>query len=196
MSKRPQILIVTDETLVGLRLSRIVEDSGGQVIGPCISLTDTIRALDVVWHVDAAILDFRLSDREATPLVNTLFDASVPIFMHTNPPAPSELIRRAQKITFCPKPPTSSQIWRAIKGLLDAPEVALHISQGDAQKLTSCRSWERTTQSPDRPRSYCFDGKVIGQKFSQAGKDCGLYKVHATTNRQSASGHGNQISRG
>lgn len=76
-NRKPRVLIVEDESIVGMHLTAIVEDMGCEAVGPA-SLT--ITALPIVLHdqLDAAVLDVLLIDRSVAPVADALARKSVP----------------------------------------------------------------------------------------------------------------------
>ena len=81
--RRPRVLIVEDESVVGLHLTAILEDMGCEVVGPA-SLA--ITALPIALHkqLDAAVLDILLVDQTVTPVADTLARKGVPFAFVTS----------------------------------------------------------------------------------------------------------------
>ena len=71
------VLIVEDDAYIALDLAGAVEDAHGQVAGPVACVRDALDVLETT-HVDAAILDAQLCDRDVTPLAMLLKQRGVP----------------------------------------------------------------------------------------------------------------------
>ncbi len=146
MRKRAQVLIVEDEAVFALELSGIVISGGGQVIGPCHSLAEAMHVLDMVPDVDVALLGSRLQDREMTVLAHRLFNASVPIVMHTALPLPTDLLGRIQNISICAKPATP---WKNLAGYRDSLLACAEEKTAD-EMLDSGGAWMAPRRSRKR----------------------------------------------
>jgi two-component SAPR family response regulator len=72
-----KVLVVEDELLIALDLSRILQDLGCNVIGPVGSLE---KALDLLsaQRPDVALIDEDLRGRPATPLAESLRRQNIP----------------------------------------------------------------------------------------------------------------------
>ncbi|WOI53018.1 response regulator [Parvularcula sp. LCG005] len=76
--KRPTILIVEDEALVGLALAEKFEDSGYGVMGPFASVEETLQAV-TASRPDAALLDMNLGYGDTSePIAEWLASADIP----------------------------------------------------------------------------------------------------------------------
>jgi DNA-binding NtrC family response regulator len=76
------ILIAEDNLYHSLDLSCAVEEMGGRVVGPASSVSEALTLL-ARNDVAAAIVDFRLGDRDATGLILQLAERHVPFVIHT-----------------------------------------------------------------------------------------------------------------
>jgi CheY-like chemotaxis protein len=97
---RSPILIVEDEPFIALELQALVEDAGGQVVGPVGSANAALTLLQTCV-VGAAILDVQLSDRDVTPVAEALVALGVPMFFR----APSAFRRTFSSDTQCDRLP-------------------------------------------------------------------------------------------
>lgn len=73
-----RLLIVEDETLIALELSRGLQDSGWDVVGPASTLEEAFRLLADHEPPDAAILDVNLHGEMVYPLADLLETRGVP----------------------------------------------------------------------------------------------------------------------
>lgn len=73
-----RLLIVEDETLVALELSKAMQDSGWEVIGPASTLEEAFKLLAGSERPDAAVLDVNLHGEMVYPLADLLETRGVP----------------------------------------------------------------------------------------------------------------------
>jgi two-component SAPR family response regulator len=83
MHRKPRVLIVEDESIVGIHLTAILEDMGCEVVGPA---SFAITALPLVLHkqLDAAVLDVTLADQSVDPVADNLARKGVPFAFVTS----------------------------------------------------------------------------------------------------------------
>lgn len=77
-----RILIVEDELLSALELEHMVEDLGGEVIGPAPRLRDA-RNLAQSERLDGVILDMNLGGETTLPLLEELRARRIPVILAT-----------------------------------------------------------------------------------------------------------------
>lgn len=80
-----RILVVEDDAVQALDLAASLAEAGAAIIGPVASLTEASE-LASETPCDAAILDLRLRDRNATALARQLLDQGVPFIVYTGYP--------------------------------------------------------------------------------------------------------------
>jgi DNA-binding NtrC family response regulator len=80
-----QILVVEDDAVQALDLAASLAEAGAAVIGPVASLSEA-SDLAAETACDAAILDLRLRDRNATALARQLLGQGVPFIVYTGYP--------------------------------------------------------------------------------------------------------------
>lgn len=73
-----RLLIVEDETLVALELSKAMRDSGWEVMGPASTLEEAFKLLAAGEQPDAALLDVNLHGEMVYPLADLLETRGVP----------------------------------------------------------------------------------------------------------------------
>lgn len=117
--RRPRVLIVEDESVVGLHLTAILEDMGCEVIGPA-SLA--ITALPIALHkqLDAAVLDILLVDQAVTPVADALARKGVP-FAFVTSYSRDYLPRAHRDRPYIRKPFLDSDVRDTVKSLLEQP---------------------------------------------------------------------------
>jgi hypothetical protein len=80
---RPKVLLVEDEALIAINLQAVVQEIGGDVLGPCATTADAM-ALLAACRPDAALLDYRLADGLARPVAEAMAAAGVPFAVITS----------------------------------------------------------------------------------------------------------------
>ena len=68
----------------------LVEHSGGEVYGPCSSVTACLASLENSTP-DAAILDVNLIDGDVTPVLQRLLEEGIPVVVNTGTKIPDEV---------------------------------------------------------------------------------------------------------
>ncbi|TGX54978.1 response regulator [Sphingomonas gei] len=109
MLKQQAIFIAEDEPFIALDLALAIEDADGQVIGPAASVEEALELLGA-GHVDGAILDVNLVDRDITPVVVILAERGVPIILQSGVGLPAELSARFPHLTVHLKPCSPKQL--------------------------------------------------------------------------------------
>jgi DNA-binding response OmpR family regulator len=77
-----RILIVEDEPIIALDLASMVQEAGGKVIGPAMTLADA-EALSGDRTISVALLDVRLGSETVTPVAAKLAERGVALLFHT-----------------------------------------------------------------------------------------------------------------
>jgi CheY-like chemotaxis protein len=115
-NRKPRVLIVEDESIVGMHLTAIVEDMGCEAVGPA-SLA--ITALPIVLHdqLDAAVLDILLIDRSVGPVADALARKGVP-FAFVTAYSPDSLPAAHRERPYVHKPFLDGEIRSVLETLL------------------------------------------------------------------------------
>ena len=121
MGPRPCILIVEDNSWVGLDLKMFLEDNGYEVAGPYRSVADTMKHLPDV-SVDAAVLDVNLDGEKVFGVVDHLSRMAVPVLFVTGY-AKVFMPERYQSHRYLEKPYVPEQLLKAISNMLRLPRV-------------------------------------------------------------------------
>ena len=116
---RSKVLVVEDEFVVAIDYQVLLWRLGCEVLGPAASVAE---ALVLLRHErpDAALVDVRLADGRATPVVEALRAAGVP-FVLVSACGPAELPEPALSgAPRLPKPCDHGTLGAAVAGLLAA----------------------------------------------------------------------------
>ncbi|MEQ9314719.1 MAG: response regulator [Henriciella sp.] len=82
MSKRPRILIVEDELMIGLHLKLELEKMGYGVVGP-VSTVEGAMAVMAQETIAAAVLDLQLHGELSLSVAQTMSDRGIPFIFVT-----------------------------------------------------------------------------------------------------------------
>lgn len=77
-----RILVLEDELLTALDLARMIEDCGGEVVGP-VGRLEQAQELARREHIDAAVLDVQLNGETCLPLAEELLSRDLPVVLTT-----------------------------------------------------------------------------------------------------------------
>jgi DNA-binding response OmpR family regulator len=97
------VLVAEDQPFIAMELGFAVEDAGGIVVGPAASV-QTALALINEQSIAAAILDFNLTDGDATPIIALLSASNIPIIIQSGIGLMPDLILRFPKLIVFTKP--------------------------------------------------------------------------------------------
>lgn len=78
-----RVLVVEDESLVAMLIETILEDLGGEAVGPMASVDEALAFLADGTAIDAALLDVNLAGRQVFPVAEALQAAGVPFVFST-----------------------------------------------------------------------------------------------------------------
>jgi len=77
------VLIVEDAYLIALEAQRIVEEAGARRVILAGSVEDSRSALAAEPGIDVCILDLRLGEQDATPLIREIGERGIPVLVVT-----------------------------------------------------------------------------------------------------------------
>ena len=77
-----KVMVVEDEALIAMALSRLLTMLGCQVVGPALNLDQGMRLFETETF-DGAILDVNLGQEKVFPLADALAEQSVPFIFVT-----------------------------------------------------------------------------------------------------------------
>lgn len=117
------VLIVEDEPFIAYDIASAIEEAGGIVIGPAMSLREALE-LVAERSVEAAILDVNLPDGDVGPVIEALAGKGVPLLLHTGAGQTAALRDRHPdlRIFVKPTPPPTLALVVASSLTARAPE--------------------------------------------------------------------------
>ncbi len=143
-----RILVVEDEFLVAMELESMLQELGGEVIGP-IGRLDEAVAIAREEALDAALLDVNVGGRLVTPVADALAARDIPFVFCTGYDA-ATLPGRHAAAPILMKPCQAHELKNALLSSLrdrTAPEPALRAPSG-----TGARASTAPTAGGDRAR--------------------------------------------
>lgn len=102
MAETLSILIVEDDEVHAINLAAAAEDRSCVVVGPVATVAAALASLET--HVDAAVLDANLLDRDVTPVAIALIEKGIPFVIHTGVGLPAELATVFPHVSVIMKP--------------------------------------------------------------------------------------------
>ncbi len=116
-----RLLLVEDEALVALELSRAFEECGWEVVGPAASLDEGFRLLKSEPLPDAAVLDVNLNGEMVYPLADALLSRGVPFIFCSG----YETLEQAHRFETSPvvrKPTSFARLMTELRRILKPPQ--------------------------------------------------------------------------
>ena len=77
------ILVVEDEYLIALEAQRIVEEAGAALVVLTSSMAETSKLLSDGPRLDAVVLDLKLGEEDASPLISEFAARNIPLIVTT-----------------------------------------------------------------------------------------------------------------
>ena len=112
-----RILVVEDDAVQALDLAASLADAGAAIIGPVASLSEA-SDLALGSACDAAILDLRLRDRNATALARQLLQQGIPFIVYTGYPDSAFFRSDWPGYELVTKPADLKQLMRRVAALI------------------------------------------------------------------------------
>lgn len=103
------VLIVEDEPLIGAAMEMLVEDLGGAVLGPFMTVGAGLSGLEQAARIDCALLDCNLGKETSWPLADALAVRGVP-FAFTSGKGLSDIEPRFRDRPIFMKPVDESKL--------------------------------------------------------------------------------------
>lgn len=97
------ILVVEDEPFIAFDIADTIEASGGNVVGPAMTINRALKLIDE-HRIDAAILDVNLPDGDIGPVIAALADLGIFLIVHTGAGITPELSRAYPQLRVFSKP--------------------------------------------------------------------------------------------
>jgi DNA-binding response OmpR family regulator len=111
------VLVAEDQTFIALDLALAIEDAGGQVVGPAVSVAEALELLATV-EVAAAILDVDLVDGDCSPVLEALENRSIPTIVQTGVELPVGLATRFPNLVVHNKPCSTSELIAELEAMI------------------------------------------------------------------------------
>jgi DNA-binding NtrC family response regulator len=103
------VLVAEDQPFIALELAYAVEDAGGIVAGPAASVRHALALINE-RSIAAAILDFNLTDGDATPILAMLSASHIPVIIQSGIGLMPELIARFPGLIVFTKPNNADEL--------------------------------------------------------------------------------------
>ena len=110
------VMIVEDEPLIGAAMQMLVEDLGGTVSGPHMTLAEGLAAAGSISGVDCALLDCNLGRDTSWPIAEALAARGIP-FAFTSGKGIGDIDPRFSSRPVFPKPVDESKLKSFLEGL-------------------------------------------------------------------------------
>ena len=104
-----RILIVDDEPLLAFDMARMVEQEGGEVIGPALSLPEAARLAEES-ELDAGLLDIDLDGAWIWPVAHGLLIAGTPFAFISAQTAQEDIPSEFANADYLPKPASERRV--------------------------------------------------------------------------------------
>lgn len=116
MSKE-RILIAEDEFIIALELQSIVEELGGNVVGPAATLDEALPLANQA-DITGAILDLRLGRSSVEPVAKRLSERGIPFMFYSGQPNGDPILVQWPNVRLISKPATSATLTDCVLALL------------------------------------------------------------------------------
>ncbi|MCB8878496.1 response regulator [Acidisoma silvae] len=111
-----RVLVAEDDPMLAMRIEDLIQDAGGEVIGPFETVAETAAAVRANT-IDIAILDLSLKDGNAYPIADMLDPRAVPFIFLSGYGADSGPTDRPNW-QWHSKPFVAEELLAKVKGLL------------------------------------------------------------------------------
>jgi DNA-binding NtrC family response regulator len=111
---RKSVLIIEDEALVALSVETCLLDAGAAIVKIANSIASAQSALDEGIPFDAAIVDLRLADGNASSLIQVLSEREIPVVISTGDEIDLEHPAFSKAVAILQKPHSDSDLIEAI----------------------------------------------------------------------------------
>ncbi len=107
-----RILIAEDEPFVALDHATVVAEAGAEVVATCVTVTTALRCL-AHEHVDVALIDYVLADRNSEPLQAALRQQRIPYVVVSG--YPRSLVRTEPVQQILRKPASPGELRQSLE---------------------------------------------------------------------------------
>lgn len=108
------VLIVEDAYLIAVEAQRIVEEAGASRVVLASAVEDVRALLAAEPNIDVCVLDLKLGDEDATPLVAELVERGIPVLVATG----FDSVSPDVGVPLLKKPYEEAEFIEAIRGVL------------------------------------------------------------------------------
>jgi DNA-binding NtrC family response regulator len=117
------VLIIEDEALIAMGVELCLQDAGAAVVKIANSIALAQSALDEGIPFDAAVVDLRLADGNASPLIQVLSERGIPVVITTGDEVDRGHPALSKAVAILQKPHADSDLVNAIiqKATVAAP---------------------------------------------------------------------------
>lgn len=98
-----RVMIVEDEPLIGAAMEMLVQELGGEALGPFMNLRDGLAAAESLDQIDCALLDCNLGRDVSWPIADKLAERNIP-FAFTSGKGLKDIEQRFQQRPVFIKP--------------------------------------------------------------------------------------------
>ena len=114
-----QVLIVEDEPFIAFDLADAIEEAGGIVVGPAMTVKKALALVECA-NVEAAILDVNLPDGDVGPVIAALQSKGILLLVHTGAGLTPGLLRQYPDLRVFAKPTPPPVLAHMVASLLAA----------------------------------------------------------------------------
>jgi len=111
---RKSVLIIEDEALIALSVETCLLDAGAAIVKIANSIASAQSALDEGIPFDAAIVDLRLADGNASSLIQVLSEREIPVVISTGDEIDLEHPALSKAVAIIQKPHSDNDLIEAI----------------------------------------------------------------------------------
>jgi DNA-binding NtrC family response regulator len=128
----PKVLLVEDEFLLGIAITKLLTDMGFEPIGPARSLDEAKWLIEAQPELFAAVLDMDLGGQKIWPIARELTNQGVPFLLITENATTSELPNDLRSSKVLLKPFDQNALGKAIAKIIEQHERAIQHKRSNA----------------------------------------------------------------
>jgi DNA-binding NarL/FixJ family response regulator len=112
-----RVLVADDEILIALDLGDILGDAGAEIVGPCGTLAEALRAAEEP-ELSAAVLDVRLGRDTTETVAARLAERGVPFVFYRGQALPDTMRAMSPHARVLIKPTRQAVLLEAVVGMI------------------------------------------------------------------------------
>ncbi|MDP3736744.1 MAG: response regulator [Hyphomonadaceae bacterium] len=109
-----RVMIVEDEPLIAMAMQMLVEDEGGEPLGPHATVAPAVAMVESGEAIDAALLDCNLGKESSWPIADALVARGIP-FAFTSGQGPKDIAERFARRPVFAKPVDEEKLKRFLR---------------------------------------------------------------------------------